>query len=630
MLDTLRGAAKGWVAKILLSLLMISFLSWGVTDYMNGSNTGNSVMTAGNTSLSVNEYRLAYLRQLQLASSQIGQRITDEQAKLMGIDRQVNQQMSAGVVLDEQARIMSLGLSKARLAELTAEDPAFKTQGGTFSRSVFDQVLRNVGMRPEDYLKSRERIAVRQQIVEAVTDGLPVPGAFLSALALHDGENRTIDFVTIPVSAVPVVATVDEAALKAFYEERKESYKAPEYRKLNFVRLLPEDIADVKTIADADVQADYEKNKARFTTPETRVIEQLVFATKDAALAAKAKLAAGTSFEDLVLAEKKTMADATLGNLKKSDVTDAKIAEAAFALASGAVSDVVDGAFGPVLIRVSAITPEVVQTFDAVREQIRKELALNEAATLVLDVHDQYEDARAGGDTMAVAAEKLKLAVVSYEAIDQSGLAPDGKAVTALPEQQQLLSALFTAEEGAENAPLNAGATGFIWYEAGKITPARERPLEEVRERVVADWKTATVNKNLAAKAEEIRKAVEGGKTLDTVAAEMKLEKQTKRGVKRGAADAELSEEGIDAAFGGGNGHVAAVASATGDQQTVMKVTEVFEPADTSAGAIDANQKQALEDGLADDLLDQLVARLTEDYPVSFNQAAMTAAQRAR
>ncbi len=630
MLDMLRNGAKGWVAKLFLSLLMLSFLGWGVSDYLRTQSTGNDVMFAGKTRVSINEYRLAYLRQIQLASSQIGQRINDEQAKLMGIDRQVTQQVTAGAVLDEQARVMNLGLSKDRLAALTGEDPAFKGQNGAFSRSQFDAVLRNVGMRPEDYLKSREKIAVRQQIVEAVSDGLVVPDTYLSALALHDGENRTIDYVTIPVSAVPAITTVDEAALKTFYEERKESYKAPEYRKLSYVRLVPEDIADAKAVADADVQADYEKNKARYTTPETRTIDQLVFANMDAAKAAKAKLATGSTFEDLVTAEKKTLADVSLGNLKKSDVPDPKIAEAAFALASGAVSDVVEGPFGPVLLRVSAITPEVIQPFDAVKEEIRKALALNEAASVILDVHDQYEDARAGGDSMAKAAEKVKLKVETYDAIDQNGQTLDGKAITSIPEQQKVLSAAFQAEEGAENAPINAESTGFIWYEVGKITPARDRPLEEVRDRVVADWKVATANKNLAAKAEEIRKAVEGGKSLDAVASELKLTKQTKRGLKRGVEDAELGNDGVEAAFGGPVDHVAAVANAAGDQQTVLKVTEVFAPADTSANAIEANRKKELEGGLADDLLDQLVARLQETYPVKLNEAALAAAQRTR
>ena len=626
MLDTLRNGAKSWIAKLLLSILVLSFAAWGIADVFRTGFVGNAVLNAGQTVVTPTEFRLAYARQLQVAQQQMGARLTAEQAKAIGLDGQVTQQLVAGAVLDEQARMMDLGLSKDRLAALTGDDPAFKGQDGSFSRAQFDAVLRNVGMRPEDYLKSREKIAVRQQVVDAVTDGLPVPKAFLSAMAQHAGENRTVDYITIPASIIPAITTVDEAALKKFFDERKESYKAPEYRKFSYVRLLPDDIADPKAIADADVLADYEKNKARYTTPETRAIEQLVFANDAAAKAAKDKIVGGATFEDIVKLENKAMTDVSLGVLKKTDVPDPKIAEAAFALASGAVSDVIPGPFGPVLVRVTAVTPEVVQPFDSIKDQIRKDLALNDASNQVLDVHDSYEDSRGGGESMKAAADKAKLKYVTIEAIDATAQTPDGQTVKDLPESQNLIASVFQAEEGAENAPLNAANNGFIWYEVEKITASRERTLDEVRERVIADWKAATINEQLAAKAEDVRKAVAGGKTLDAVATELALTKETKRGIKRDSDDADLGQDGVAAAFGGGLGYVASVSNAIGDQQTVLKVTEVFEPTDATETAVPENRKQQVARGLADDLLDQLVARLQETYPVTVNSAVIDAA----
>ena len=626
MLDMLRNGAKSWIAKLLLSLLMLSFVAWGISDVFRQQFTGNEVIKAGQTGVSLNEYRLAYLRQLQVLQGQLGQRLTREQAQALNVDGQVMQQMMAGVVLDEEARTMNLGLSKDRLAALTADDPAFKGQDGTFSRAQFDAVLRNVGMRPEDYLKTREKIAVRQQIVEAVSDGTLVPNAYLAATAIYDGESRTVDYIAIPPSAIPAIDTVDEAALKTFFEDRKDSYKAPEYRKFSYVRLLPQDIADPKSIPDADVLADYEKNKARYTTPETRTIDQLVLPDAAAAKAASDKIKAGTTFDSLVSEQGKQASDISLGTLKRSDIPDAKIADAAFSLAQGAVSDVVEGAFGPVLIRVTAIQPEVVKPLDAVKDEIRTELANAEAAKIILDVHDQYEDARGGGDSLLQAAAKVNLKPVTVENADTIGLAPDGKAIAAMPEQQALLAAIFDAEEGAENAPLNVNPAGFIWYEVEKVTEERARPLEEVRDKVLADWKAAKLNENLAAKAEELRKAVVGGKTLDDIAAELKLEKKTKQGVKRGNEDADFSADAIAAAFGGAKDHVATVASATGDQQILLKVTEIFEPAASGADAATPARKNAATAGLADDLLDQLVVKLQETYPVTVNQPAVNAA----
>ncbi|TIN54406.1 MAG: peptidylprolyl isomerase, partial [Mesorhizobium sp.] len=115
MLGILRSAAGTWVAKGLLVLLVLSFLVWGVSgQLMSGLAGHDSVITAGGTKVSINEYRLAYDRQLAVMSQQFGQRLSHEQAKALGVDNQVLAQLVSGAVLDEQARKLGLGLSKDR------------------------------------------------------------------------------------------------------------------------------------------------------------------------------------------------------------------------------------------------------------------------------------------------------------------------------------------------------------------------------------------------------------------------------------------------------------------------------------------------------------------------------------
>ncbi len=334
MLGTLRNAAGTWVAKALLSLLVVSFAVWGISGRLAGTIAGHhSVITAGGTSVSVTEYRLAYDRQINAMSQQFGQRLTREQARAVGVENQVLAGLVSGAVLDEQARKLGLGLSKDRLAELTRDDPAFKGQDGKFDRRMFDYVLRQVGMRPEDYLKNRAQVAVRQQIVEAVTDGMKAPDAFLKAVALYRGEDRTIDYLVLPKSLVEPIEAPSDSTLNAYFEANKKVYAAPEYRKFSYVRLEPQDIMDPGSISDSQVKDDYEKNKERYTTPEMRTVEQLVFKSTDAAQAALDSLKAGATFDKLVAAQGKTEADTVLGTLSKDKIPDKAVADAAFSLA---------------------------------------------------------------------------------------------------------------------------------------------------------------------------------------------------------------------------------------------------------------------------------------------------------
>ncbi len=620
MLASLRNAAGTWVAKILLLLLVLSFAVWGISGQLVNGFGGTAVVTAGKTEVSPIEYRLAYDRQLAVMSQQFGTRLTREQAKALGIEDQVLAQLVAGAVLDEQASQLGLGLSQDKLATLTMDDPAFRGPDGRFSRQQFEYALRQIGMRPEDYLKNRGQVAIRQQIVEAVSDGLDAPDTFLKAVALYRGEDRTADFLAVPKSLVEPVEDPSDAVLSTWFDENKANYAAPEYRKLSYVTLLPETIADEAAISDEQVKEDYEANLARFTTPETRTIEQLVFANKEAAQAAFDSIKAGATFDSIVTAQGKTASDTLLGTFEKDKVADDAVAEAAFALQTDEVSPVVDGAFGPVLLRVTEITPEIVRPLSEVSGEIRKELALAEANQVLLDVHDKYEDSRAAGDTLREAAAKLGLTVHTVDAIDRTAQRPDGTVVNDLPQSRDLLSQAFESEVGIENPPVNIGGTGFVFFEVEQITPKRDRTLDEVRAKVVADWKAEEAEKRLSARTAELEKRLKDGATMDAIATELSLEKQTKRGLKRESDDTDFGKAGVAVIFSVPQDGVGVVPSPTGDARLVFKVTEVFEPAGADANSLPEDARKSFASGYADDLLDELVAKLQTQYAVSVNR----------
>ncbi|MBX9450537.1 MAG: SurA N-terminal domain-containing protein [Mesorhizobium sp.] len=622
MLNSLRNAARSWIAKLLLVMLVLSFAVWGISGQIFGG-LGSNVLTAGDTRVSILEYRLAYDRQLSLLSQQFGVPVTREQAQQFGVDNRVLSQLAAGAVLDEQAREMRLGLSRDRLAAMTAEDPAFQGADGRFDRNQFDFVLRQIGMRPEDYLKNREQAAVRQQIIEAVSDGMTAPDAFLRAVSLYQGEDRTVDYIVL---SRPLVEPIEEPAqdvLEAYFEENKANYAAPEYRRISYVKLEPADIADPAAIQAEEVERYYEDNAARFTSPEQRKIEQLVFADAEAAQAALDKIRGGATFEEVVTEQGKMMGDVVLGTFAKADVADPAIAEAAFELAEGEVSDVVDGAFGSLLVRVPEVQPAKVQPLAEVEQQIRSDIALGEATRILDDVYEGYEDARAGGETMAEAAARNRLEVVTVEAVDRSGRNPEGTILTDLPESNALLQEAFDSEVGVENSPLNTGSSGYLFYEVDDVTEARDRSIDEVRDQVVTDWKENEVATRLATRAEEIEKQVADGKALTEVAEELELEVQVRRGLKRDANDAELGDAGVAAVFSVARGETGLAPAQDGDAQVVFRVTDVLVPAGAGPDALPAEARDRFASAISDDLLDQLVARLQTEYPVTIDRGAV-------
>lgn len=623
MLDLLRRAAQGWVAKFLLVLLVASFGVWGISGSLLTSGS-NSVITAGDTVVTPNEYRLAYDRQMAAVGRQLGTRLTTEQAKAFGIQNQVVSQLVAGAVLDEQSRQMNLGLSKDRLAALVASDPSFQDFNGRFDRNNFQRVLRSVGMSEEDYLKSRSQVAVRTQIIEAVSDGFKAPDTLVAALAQFQSETRDVNYLLLTKDVLEPIAPADDATLEAYFETNKAKYRAPEYRKITYVKLQSEDIADPASITDDAVREDYDSHLSKYKIDATRTVDQLVFADKAAADAAAAKLATGTTFDELAAEQGKSAADIRIGEFSQAAAPDKAIGDAAFAInEAGGVSPVVDGAFGPVIIRVAAIKPESVQPFENVAPEIRKELALIAANDELLNVHDGYEDARAGGMTMEEAAASQKLKTVTVDAVDRKGQTPDGTILKDLPESQTLLNDAFDTDVGVETPPISIGSEGFLWFEVVDITEARDRTLDEVRDQVAADWLKEETGKALDAKADELKARVAKGDTLEAIASDLSIAVESKQRLKRADSDPVFGEAAVKSAFGGGNGHYGVIADAQGDNRILFKVMSVDNADSVTAATVPEEQRKQISQRIGDDLLDQMVAELRDTYRITVNQSLM-------
>ncbi|MGK9281714.1 SurA N-terminal domain-containing protein [Sinorhizobium meliloti] len=621
MLDSLRNAAQTRVVKGLLALLILSFMVWGGQTLMVPS-TPNAVVTVGDIKVSVSDFRLAYERQIALLSRQLGTPLSRQQAQAFGVENQVYAQLVAGAALDQLATDMNLGLSEDRLARLIGEDPAFHGVNGQFDRLTFSSVLRNAGLTEQDYINNRSQVAVRSQIVDALTDGYTAPKILVDAIGNYRHETRTIDYLLLSNANIDAVKTPGDEVLAPWFESRKANYRAPEYRKISYIKLEPEDLAAPDAVTEEELRADYEKRKESYRTPATRTVEQLTFPSREAADAAAAKLAAGTSFDDLVKAEGKTSADVLLGDFTKERMPDAKIADAAFAVAQdGGTTPVVEGAFGPVILRVTNIRPDAVRSFDEVKEELRNEIALDAAREQLVGLHDKIEDERAGGVTVKEIAEQLKLKLVTVDAVDASGKDQNGDEVKDLPEPRALLQEVFKADVGTDTLAVNIGRDGSAWFDVEEIIPARDRTLDEVRDEVAADWTAEQQRAALAAKAKELKERIEKGAKLADIASELGLVVETKTGLTRGTNDASLSPAAVIAAFGGPNGHVANAPGIGGDGQVLMQVTSVEEKAPADALDNDSSQIEAIARASGDDILDQMVSTLQTAYGVSINQS---------
>ncbi len=630
MMTFLRGIVTGWAGKIFLGLLLGVFaVAWTLADGFSGRLSLSTVMTVGGTSVSLQDYQIAYQQSLARVSQQIGRRPNPDEIQAFGIDQSTLSQLATGAVLDEQGRVLGLGLSQQGLLRLIAEDPSFQDANGNFSRNTFRAVLQNAGMTETAYIDRLGETALRTQIIDSVAEGIPAPQTFTAAIGLYAGERRTVSLATLTAQPAEEIADPSEEELQTFFTAQEGDYAAPEYRAFSYVHLTAEALADPASVTPEAVAADYEANRARFGTPERRQIRQIVFPDQAAADAAAAEIAGGASFADAAAAAGRSPADTDLGLLARSDIPDANIADAAFALEIGQTSGVVPGLFGPTILTVEAIEPEGVEPLEAVEAQLREELALDAATTRVDEAYNTFEDARAAGATIREAADEAGLTVVEVPSIDSTGLDAEGNPVENLPAQGELLAGVFETQPNFDNPPINDASNSFVFYDVSEVTEARQRPLDEIREDVVADWKAQEAGEELEARVEALRARIEGGEALEAVAQAEGLTVATEPGLTRATATPRLGEAAANAAFSGPAGLVTTAPGAEPGTWTLLRVDEVSPPADPLADVQPAQTAQ-ISGALQNDVLQAYVAMLQTEYPVRFNETAVQTAQSLR
>ncbi|MES1154869.1 MAG: peptidyl-prolyl cis-trans isomerase, partial [Pseudorhodoplanes sp.] len=252
------------------------------------------------------------------------------------------------------------------------------------------------------------------------------------------------------------------------------------------------------------------------------------------ARAASEKIGKGTTFEQIAAERNIKQADMDLGMVTKASMLDSTVADAAFALAPGKVSNPVTGRFGTVLLRVGKTEPEKVRPFEEVANEIKRELALERAKAQISDQHIKIEDERGGGMSLNDIAKKLNLTPRRIEAIDRSGRDPNGAPVAGIPTNVDFLAPAFTSDVGVENEPVQTPDGGYVWFEVAGTTPSRERPLDEVKDRVAERWTEDEIAARLKTKAAELADKLKTS-TVAEVAKVAGLKEQTVKGLKRGA-----------------------------------------------------------------------------------------------
>jgi peptidyl-prolyl cis-trans isomerase D len=615
MMDALRQGAKGWVAKVLLTLLIASFAVWGITDVFRGFQNADLV-TVGDKSISSETFRRDLNTSIQQFKNQTGTALSLEDARKLGLEKQVLDQMISRASIDAQGERLGIEISDQAVANSIQSQQIFHDSKGVFDVARFRNLLQQNGMTEDGYVQSEKENLLRTWLSNVAGDNITLPRTMLEALTRYRDETRDGRYVSFSVNASDVPQPTD-ADLKKLYEATPSVYTAPEYRSIAVMKVDPSDMASKIQITDEEIANAYDTFKVEYYEPERRDILQLSF--PDVAAAEKAKLRIDSGEDILKLAAElgQKEKDITFANKLIGDFLDEKIGEAAFALSEGAMSPAVKGSLNTVLLKAVKVVAAKQPTLDELKAVLKERLQLEKAREEIVSVYDAVENDRAIPLKFEEIAAKAGLSVIVVPAISAGGIDKAGQQVS-LPAKDDVLKTAFASDVGLDIDALNVN-DGYVWVDVREVIPSAVRPFEDVKENVKADWAAAQLRTLAGDKAKAIVEKAGAGSRLESIATELGGQIKSVTSLKRSSSSEVFDGGSTLALFSVGEKALAWALEGDGKSARIIEVTKVNLPQGTATASAKEVQDVAKR-GLGSDLMDSYVKSAKASTTVTVNE----------
>jgi len=481
---------KSFITFAILGLLILALAGFGVTEF---GGSVRSVATVGKAEVETVDYQRAIQAQLQQLQRQTGQPISFQQARAFGIDQIALSQLIAQAALEDEAASVGLSVGDTVVGERIQQSGGFRNASGEFDRAIYEATLRQNGSNAGEFENQMRSDIAESLLQSAISAGVRTPDVYIDTLYNFARETRDVSWVRLGSDDLTAsVPAPTESELTAYHSENAETFTRPETKRIRYASLTPDMLIDQIEVDESTLRAAYDARLAEFVQPERRLVERLVFLSEEQAQEAKARLdAEELTFDALVEERGLTLSAIDLGDLPEDALGEA--AAEIFALAEPGVVGPLPSDLGPALYRMNGILAAQETTFDDAKDQLRDAAAQERAGRLILDTQTQVDDLLAGGADVSVLAERTEMVEAS---IDWNEDVVDGIAA-----DRAFRTAAAAAQPG-DFSEVTRLSNGIVVLVVDEIIEPTLRPLDEVRDDVVAAWTAAATEKALAAQAE--------------------------------------------------------------------------------------------------------------------------------
>ena len=514
MMDNLRAASNHVVLKIILGLIILSFVLTGVGNYLIGGS-GDYAAKVNGQEISRAQLDRAFnserSRQQQMLGEQFSQ-LAGNEGYMQQMRQQALSQLVDEMLLDQYAKELKLAISDEQIKQAIFNQPAFQTDG-KFDNAKYLGLINSMGFSADQYAEALRKQLTTQQLISAIAGTDFTLSGETDALAALVSQQRVVRQATLNVEALSAAQQVSDDEIKTYYAQHKNSFLAPEEFRVSYIKL---DAASMQESAsEADIQSWYEQHKAEYVQPQRNRYSIIQLKNQADADAVLAQLKQGADFAALA---KEKSADpisarkgGDMGWLEPSTTPD-ELKEANLT-SKGALSGVVKSSVGFLIVRLDDIQPEQVKPLTEVHDAIAEKVKQEKALDAYYKLQQKVSDAASNDNESLASAEQA----AGVKAVETPWFSRDNvpEALNFKPVTDAIFNGNLLGENGTPGGNSDMitveGDRAFI-LRVNDHKPEAVKPLDEVKAQIAATLKHDKAEKQAKAQADKILADLKAGK----------------------------------------------------------------------------------------------------------------------
>ncbi|MEK2483734.1 peptidylprolyl isomerase [Providencia stuartii] len=515
MMDNLRTKANSPFIKVLLAIIILSFVLTGVAGYMIGGLSNDAAKVNGQ-SISREQFQTAFSQERQSLQDSLGDKFSEiagNEESMKFLRNQVLNNLINSTLMAEYANELNLSASDQQVKDAIFEMPVFQTNG-KFDGDKYRQILAANNYSADNLAEQVRANLILSQLSDSFikTDfALPSEVKTYAELVLQEREIRV---ATLSLADEQAKQTATEDEIKAYYNANQDSFIAPEKVQVSYVEIDATALPP-QSVTDEEVKTYYEQNLKNYTQAEQKHYSMIQVASEKEANAIIDELKAGADF--VALATEKSTDKLSAGNKgiigwmeeasTPSEIVNANLTE------KGQISTPIKSDSNFVIFRLDDIKPESIKPLDSVKDEIKNKLIQDKNSKQFYDLQQKVSEAATNDNESLASVEEVSgLKVVATDWFDKN----NPPAALNYPKViNEIFSERLVDQNGSTGINSDVidvqGDRAFV-VRVSQYAPEQTQPLEAVKSQVETLVKRQKANAALKAEGEKLVAALKEGK----------------------------------------------------------------------------------------------------------------------